>query len=57
MLILVLFRKSEIKPLPLELLGCFAEQSVAGQAEVSEEMVIELAQLSTRVRAFPPASQ
>jgi hypothetical protein len=56
MLILVLSAKSRIKPLPPERSGCFAEHLVAGQSDVSENVVIELAKLSTCVRAFPPVS-
>jgi hypothetical protein len=39
--------KSRIKPLPPERSGCFAEHLVAGQSDVSENVVIELAKLST----------
>jgi hypothetical protein len=40
-------RESSIKPLPPERSGCFAEHLVAGQSDVSENVVIKLAQLST----------
>jgi hypothetical protein len=47
MLILVLSAENRIKPLPPERSGCFAEHLVAGQSDVSENVVIKLAQLST----------
>jgi hypothetical protein len=44
---LAVTEKSRIKPLPPERSSCFAEHLVAGQSDVSENVVIELAKPST----------